>query len=145
MARGLPAEYIAEYGISKKAWREYRKDLAAETKSPSRVRKTAKNKKRSNNMTFPLTILIGILNSIFGQPRYQWQSPFEAIRKGDWQDAMKVSVMGWTGYDYGAGKFLQLPQYPIVLGLCGLVHKYIGGKLGINRALGRAKVPLLRV
>lgn len=32
---------------------------------------------------------------------------------------------------------------PVVAGL--LIHKYIGGKMGINAALGRAGVPLVRL
>jgi len=52
-----------------------------------------------------------------------------------------------TGYVVDAGTFhwpsLNQGLWPIVLGI--LVHKLVGGTLGVNRALARAKVPVLRI
>lgn len=43
MARGLPASYIKKWGVSKKAWREYRK-VHAKKKSSTRKKKTSRAK-----------------------------------------------------------------------------------------------------
>jgi len=52
-----------------------------------------------------------------------------------------------TGYDARAKKWdfqlLARGMGPVVLGI--LIHKLIGGKLGVNRALARAGVPILRI
>ncbi len=52
-----------------------------------------------------------------------------------------------TGYRVDTGQFewqwLKQGLIPIAAGL--LVHKFIGGKLGINRALAGAGIPFIRI
>jgi hypothetical protein len=54
---------------------------------------------------------------------------------------------GLTGYSVFSKRFemaaLSEGLLPILAGI--LVHKFVGGKLGVNRALGAAKVPLFRI
>ncbi|GAH99796.1 unnamed protein product [marine sediment metagenome] len=56
-------------------------------------------------------------------------------------------VRSLTGYNYETHSFsvgdMRYGLMPILLGMG--VHKFIGGKLGVNRALGRAKVPFIRL
>jgi len=56
-------------------------------------------------------------------------------------------VSNLTGYDVPTKTwsfdYMQKGTIPIVAGL--LAHKFIGGKLGVNRMLANAGVPLLRV
>lgn len=54
----------------------------------------------------------------------------------------------YTGYDPSLGEFetawLKRGLLPLILG--GLVHKFVGGSpLNVNRALGRAGVPFIRI
>jgi len=53
----------------------------------------------------------------------------------------------FTGYNPHAKEWnlsgLRNGLLPVVAGL--LVHKFVGGQLGINRALGKAGIPLLRI
>jgi hypothetical protein len=51
---------------------------------------------------------------------------------------INVNANKWDG-----GTMMREGLGPIVAGI--LVHKFIGGSLGINRALGRAGIPLLRI
>ena len=105
------------------------------------VRKVAKKKKRrSNSMTIPLAPIMGIIAA----PDIRMMA----------QRAMEgniPSVMTHAGRFIGindAGKFdhnlLFANLTPIVVG--ALVHKFVGGApLNLNRALGRAKVPFIRI
>lgn len=53
----------------------------------------------------------------------------------------------FLGYDSRSGSFnatdMMYGLLPVVLG--GIIHKFIGGGLGVNRMLARAGVPILRV
>lgn len=68
-------------------------------------------------------------------------------RKGDPRglamEAGKI-LTGWNyetaSWDFGAMKWGTIP---IIVGL--LVHKLVGNKLGVNRALGQAGVPWIRL
>lgn len=63
-------------------------------------------------------------------------------------DATQVLVKDFTGYQpdprYDAFKFNRMKEglLPVMVGI--LVHK-LAGRLGINRALGRAGVPIIRI
>jgi hypothetical protein len=73
-------------------------------------------------------------------------------RKSGAEIAAKSVVCNLTGFDLnnqaGGGwkpelGMLSIGLGPIVAGL--LLHKFVGGSLGVNRALGRANIPLLRI
>lgn len=53
----------------------------------------------------------------------------------------------FLGYDSRTGQFdarnMMYGLLPVILG--GMVHKFIGGTLGLNRTLARSGVPLLRL
>ncbi len=79
-----------------------------------------------------------------------WDSPlgdYYRSKRPDW--ALANYATGWTGINFramqeGQGFQLALPTYLVTLGLGAIAHK-IAGLLGINRMLGRARVPLIRV
>ncbi|GAI32548.1 unnamed protein product, partial [marine sediment metagenome] len=56
-------------------------------------------------------------------------------------------VRSLTGYNYETHSWhptdMRYGLLPILLGMG--VHKIVGSKLGVNRALGRAKVPFIRI
>jgi len=50
MAKGLPKSYIKKWGISKRAWREYRKAHKSKSRT-TRKSKTKTKKRRTYNLT----------------------------------------------------------------------------------------------
>lgn len=95
-------------------------------------------------MTLPLAVMAGF-------------APLALTAVSDYQKsgaeiAAKSVVCNLTGFDLnnqaGGGWKPGLGMWRIGLGpiLAGiLVHRFVGGTLGINRALGRANFPLLRL
>jgi hypothetical protein len=100
----------------------------------------AKAKRRAKGgMTLPLAALAGF-------------TPLVTYAMLDYkQGGVRLAASGacarLTGYNPADGQFhaslLMHGTVPIALGL--LVHKFVGGKLGVNRALSNAGVPLLRL
>jgi len=160
MARkGLPASIVKKYGISKKAWEIFRKGKSvssARTKrtklkskreyTDSMPRKKSKSKRRKST-TIPIAVLLGasaglinpIARAASGQASWDW-----AVR-----DAVANYTGVVTGYD-SSGNFVsyfsfdKLKQGLLPLFVGTGVH-ILASKLGVNRALGRAKVPFLRI
>lgn len=146
---GLPKSFIKKYGVSKKAWREYRKSMGAKRDSkttrkpnPRRVKKMAKKKRsRRYTMTIPIAPIIG-LGVGLAEPLSN------AIFKGEWDTSLNHLGAIYTGYNAMAGEFqpdmLKKGLFPLILG--ALVHKFVGGPpLNVNRMLARAKVPFIRI
>jgi len=108
-------------------------------KTRKKVRKTAKKKtKRRYSMTIPLAPVLGLAAPLVHSIPWFKQDIVSGFND------LSASILG---YDFKAAQFdwntMKRGLVPIVLGL--LVHKFIGGKLGVNRMLGRAKIPLLRL
>jgi hypothetical protein len=98
--------------------------------------------RRRGKMTIPLGVVAG-----FAPLAFTAVSDFK-VHGGAY--AAKAVGCNLTGFDLnGDGKWRpelglwKIGLGPIVAGL--LVHKFVGGSLGVNRALGRAKLPLLRL
>ena len=72
---------------------------------------------------------------------------WNAFREGGVNRATEVGVRQLTGYSIGAKAWwsghLKEGLLPLALGL--VVHKVVGGMLGVNALLGRAKVPFIRI
>lgn len=154
MVRGLPKSYIKKYGVSKKAWREYRK---AHPKRGRRTRKTRrasnpvkkrrkrmarrKKRRRRSGMTIPIAPIAGLAAGLIEPIQY-------VVDHGNWRGAVEVLCRNYTGYRPGTQTWE--PHYmtrglvPLVIGL--LVHKFVGGSpLNANRMLARAGVPFIRI
>lgn len=108
-------------------------------KSRRRIRRYyASVKRRSSGMKIPIAPIVGIISSqaINNAAVNALQGNFPAALS--WMKEF-VGVDGQGNFQW---PLLQKNMMPVVAGL--LVHK-AAGMIGINRALGAAKVPLLRV
>lgn len=104
-----------------------------------------KRKGSRRSFTLPIAPIAGLLGAVVGA-RPGWNSVAGAVQKGDWNDAGNVMVNYFTGYNPKSGKWewesLKVGLIPIVAGFA--VH-FVASKLGINRMLGRARVPVIRI
>lgn len=111
----------------------------AKAKGRSRVRRYfSRVKSRAKKMTIPVALVGGFAvpiarSVIVGQGLGVGQGlrHFTAITTG-----IDPETGGWNA------AYLRLGLLPIIMG--ALLHKVVGGYLGLNRALARAGVPILR-
>lgn len=113
------------------------------TKTVTRYRSRPKKKsRRRSKMTLPLSLIapVGVLGVKTVQVGIN--NPVEGMNyltgaltgyRPDWKEK------GWKPFH---AERLKSGAMPIVLGM--IVHK-VAGAVGVNRALGRAKVPWLRI
>lgn len=99
----------------------------------------AKKRKRTHSKTtFPMAVVAG-----FSVPVVR---TYNAGRSGGLQAAATELSTGMTGYDPWAGNFdllrLRNGLLPVIVGTIG--HR-VASMLGINRALGAAKIPFIRI
>ena len=95
-----------------------------------------KAKGRKKTFTLPLLILAGLAPGLYNM----W-----AFRNGGVSAVVGQAGRIYLGYDVtGERNFgnLRYGTLPIVAGVLG---HYLASKLGINRALGRAGVPVIRL
>lgn len=87
-------------------------------------------------MTIPLAVVAGFVPTVVGV----WN------RRSSGQAVADYLQSGFTGITPGTGQFnlanLRAGLMPIAAGF--MVHK-IAGMLGINRAIARARIPLIRI
>lgn len=113
-------------------------------------RKRVKSKKRGGSMAkttkrrrkqfiLPVAAILGFVPLFARSWTYFRASGIEAAAR----EATSIT----TGFDTLSGKWnagnLRYGLLPLVLGI--MVHKFVGGSLGINRALGAARVPIIRL
>lgn len=100
--------------------------------------KKSRGSRRKNGFTLPLAMVAGFIPII----TKAWD-----LWKGGGIGNLKYLVKRLVPYDMDAKRvsFNNLGEglYPILGGY--LVHWLIGGKLGINRMISRAKIPWLRL
>ena len=169
MPKGLPASYIKrakrELGkgasfsrIFKRAWELYKgskvykavKGNPRSKKSKTKKggsRKVAKKKsRRIRSFTIPLAPVIGISAGLFTPAKGHSSGPINQLMAGNWEDAFRQLAKNYTGVDISTGKWdfeaLQRGLLPLIIGIA--THK-LASYLGVNRALGRARVPLIRI
>lgn len=112
------------------------------TKAIARTRRiyVSRPKRRSAaKMTVPVAVIAGFVP--------MGADILSAYRVAGAQGAIEHLALCTTGYDPSDGKFKPMFAFqklygPLIAGV--MVHK-IAGYLGVNRALGRAKVPFLRI
>jgi len=159
LPKGLPKAYIKKWGISKTAWAKFRagaltegiktrtKAIVSRLKAETKIKKkkggnpVAKKKKYSRrSFTIPVAPVLGI--AAMTNANGAWEN----VKSGDFAGALEKWTKALTGYSPSQGDFdinrLNQGFVPIVVGF--LVH-WVAGKIGINRALGRARVPVVRV
>jgi len=98
-----------------------------------------KRGRRNYSMTIPLAPVIGLVAGL--------AKPAALAYHGDLEGAAYIALENYTGFDIAGGfdiERLKRGLLPLVMGL--LVHKFVGGPpLNLNRVLGRAKVPFIRI
>jgi len=116
------------------------------TKKKKSGSKSMANKKR-RAFTIPAALTSGVLLGFVIKPDPTWDSPFEAARRGDYATAIKNYATNMIGYRADTGAI-----FDTTIGMKGLwaliggfvIHK-VATMIGLNRALGRARIPFLRV
>jgi len=137
-------------------------------KRPARSTKARKNpvarrrrvwrriKKRAKTLTIPIAPTLGLAAGI-SPTLFGFQGSQGPIRGAIWhfqntgpaaglKEFVRIGSMTFTGYDPEGfepfGKYLGKGLAPILIGFA--VH-WLASKLGVNRMLGAAKVPILRI
>jgi hypothetical protein len=136
-----------KYKFVKNTGSKSNRKASSKTKTKRRTNRVAREKKRrsSRSFTLPLAVLGGVVAGI-ARPSPRGPSLVESLLKGDWKALAYDGREVLAGVD-NTGKFR--PEWivatygPMIAG--ALIHKFVGGKLGVNAMLGRAGVPLIRV
>jgi hypothetical protein len=148
--KGLPAKY-AKMGF-KRGWRAYKASKRGGS-APRKVKtKTVRRRKSysrrgrraSRKFTLPLAPIAGVIAGFTMAPP-GWEAPVTALMRGDMRRFGDAVLANWTfigkdGKVDFAGKGIGVKA--TIIGL--VVHK-IAGLLGVNRVLGQARVPIVRV
>jgi hypothetical protein len=104
-----------------------------------RYRPAPRRSHRKSHMTIPIAPIAGLMVGLVPAAK--------SLAAGNPEAAASGLVYRYTGYRTWDNKWsargLSTGLLPLVIG--GLVHKFVGGQLGINAALGRARFPLLRI
>ncbi|GAH92552.1 unnamed protein product [marine sediment metagenome] len=94
---------------------------------------------RSSGIKIPLGIVAGFAPYVIDLKKGYDADGFQGMGM--------YGIRSLTGYDYIGHEWhfadMSFGLFPILMGMG--IHKFIGGTLGINRALGRAKIPLIRI
>lgn len=106
----------------------------------------AKKKSRAKpKMTLPIAVIAPLAATVITEPSAGWNSLLNMAQAGMWQNVADILLNGWLFYDRQRQSFdLNKGLFTKLLLLGTGVH-WVAGKAGVNRALGRAKVPLIRI
>lgn len=156
--KGLPKAIIKKYGISKKAWRVYRRQKSTTPRSRSRsptsrrtgvrnlVRRRRYRRKRTRRKrTIPILPIVGAGAGFFipAATSGGGHSPVTALtqaRDPNW--AVEALIENYTGYNIHTGSWdIQNARglIPAVVG--GVAHKLLN-MLGVNRSFANLPSPL---
>jgi len=153
MARkGLPSGYLKaawktkganKSNALKRAWAAYNKSKKKKTKKTTKSSKTSKtsgaNKMaRRRQTTIPLALVAPIAGTALWAYKHHQK----------WSGRANLFIGAMTGFDPGYGNFnaqrMKRGLVPLIIG--AIVHKFVGGApLNVNRALGAARVPFIRI
>ena len=110
-----------------------------------------KKSRKKRSFTIPLTIVAPIVAIPMVPSRSGWASPLNDAKAGRWTSVGAHLVNGFQPFFEidnpvtFAGKFsLHIPRYLAMI-VGGVISHKIASFLGVNRALGRAGVPVVRV
>lgn len=105
-----------------------------------------KKEKKKRSFTLPMALIAPVAASLFTAGKRGWGgSPISEAMAGNYQNAAHHLLVGWTGIDT-LGNFdpINGMQYTKMTLIGAAVH-WVASKLGVNRALGRARVPIIRI
>jgi len=126
MSRGLPANYIKqarrELGaganqsqVLKRAWEIYksgklykkvykgRKTKSSTVRKVSRRRRYTRSRKRRKKPKMPITVLAGLVGGAFIPSGYGHGSFAQYVKEGNFEEAGKALITGWTGISGWSG------------------------------------------
>ena len=117
--------------------------------SRTMARRRTRSRRRRGGFTLPIAPIAGIVGGI-AMAKHPYATAGDTVvsklMRGNYEGAFSDLAPAFTGFT-SDGKFhvqtLLATYGPMVAG--GVIHWAVGGKLGINRMLGRAKVPIIRV
>jgi len=102
------------------------------------AKKSKVRRGRGRSFTLPLAVVAGMAPGVM--------TVANGARAGGVTEGAKWASRIYTGYEPTAGKvdlgYLKWGAVPLLM---GLVAHYLAGRLGINRALGRAGIPVIRL
>lgn len=118
------------------------KAVAIRRRSPARVTYIGSRPRAKKQFTIPLLAVAGFTPLVFGSAGI-----VTLARNGSTVETIAMeTAASLTGYHWGAGKWgwtwAKRGMLPIALGLVG--HQ-VASKLGFNRMLARAGIPLIRL
>jgi len=94
--------------------------------------------RRHPKATVPIAVVMGAGAGLIG--------PLELVLAGRYYEGLRNAVLNYTGYNVQVQTWTMAPMknglVPLAIGI--LIHKG-ASMLGVNRALGAAKIPFLRV
>lgn len=141
LASGLPKSYIKKYGISKKAWKEYRKSKSKGRRktNPKKVRnlprrRYTRRRRRRNPRTIAIAPVLGLVGGL--------QDPIQRAVGGDYMGALHEARNIITGFDeFGGWNPQWMAKFwgPVLGGV--LMHK-VANMLGVNRQFAKLPSPL---
>lgn len=108
--------------------------------------KKKKARSRNNGIKIPISLVAGMIPGI-GK---LWEHGTNPGLHGQPNGLLAMGVEGsriYIGYDPRNGQFnagwLGMGLLPLIGG--GIIHKFVGGRLGINRMIANSGIPVLRV
>lgn len=100
--------------------------------------KVAKRRRSNGGFKFPIAVAAGFAPGVIKVYEHSKEGVSAAVR-----EAGRI----YLGLDFWEGKWdwrwMMFGTMPILLG--ALVHKYAGNRLGINRALAKSGIPIIRL
>ena len=122
---------------------------STKTKTKKGSRKVAKKNKNSKKrkFTIPGALVAGVALGFVIKPASNWDSPYEAAKRGAYDVAIKNYATNMIGYrdDTGAIFDTKIGMKGLKALIGGFVIHKVASVIGLNRALGRAGVPYLRI
>lgn len=110
----------------------------ASTKSNRR-----KTRKMARSMNLPMGVLMGVgAGFVINQNS---NSPLQNALNGDYENAVRRYIENMSGLDVKTGKWDPLRAKGALALLVGVGLHKLAGRFGVNQALGRAGVPLIRI
>lgn len=102
------------------------------------AKKKANPRRRRNGITVPIAVVAGFIPGFYNVA--------EHTRLYGWRGGIKEMGRIYMAFDHTTGNWdwdwLKYGTIPILIGL--LAHNLIGRGLGLNRALARARLPVIR-
>lgn len=118
--------------------------MAVKRKVIYRTRKATSRRRHKTGFTVPISIVAGFAPGLSTVWSHKAGGPAEMAAEAS-RVYMGYASTNQYGYNDTIGFHPYLLKYgtlPVVMGV--LAHKFIGGKLGLNRMIAKAGIPILR-